>query len=61
MFNIRIDDAPYKTVKSLMQLCYEICMFIARKNSFFTIQVVDTFGHEVAFIDGDIVKKCNRR
>ena len=56
MLDIRIDDAPYKSVKSMMQLCYEIGKFISRKNSFYTLQVIDSQGHEMAFIDGDILK-----
>lgn len=60
MFNIRIDDAPYKTVKSLLQLCYEIGMFIGRKNSFYTIQVINPLGHEVAYIDSEILKNFSK-
>lgn len=60
MFDIRVDDAPYKTVKSKTQLFIEIGRFIMEKNPFFTIQVINEEGHEVVSIDGDIMKKLKK-
>lgn len=57
MLDIRIDDIPYKTVKSMLELCYEIGKFMFnKKNPFYTIQVINKEGHELAYIDVDILK-----
>ena len=57
MLDIRIDDVPYKTVKSMLELCYEIGKFMfVEKNHFFTILVIDKDSHVMASIDGDILK-----
>ena len=60
MFDIRIDDAPYKTVKSKNRLFVEIGLIVLRKIQFDVIQVIDKFGHEVMSIDGDIMKKLKK-
>lgn len=57
MLDIRIDDVPYKTVKSMFQLCYEIGKFMfIEKNHFYTLMVVDKDSHVMAEINGDILK-----